>query len=215
MHAPGTGLVKVESVKIRPPPSWGRCVEGSSFPAVEIFTGRTRRAEGPLQGTDRGLPLQSFLFDVRDLNRNFSMIRDAIHGLMRARVRRERSGRSTLAFVCAAGERSIEEVWSGADRRSRRQRGGRSVHRRDAMRNSSVPLMWKGVPAAKQREDDTALFLVKAEPAQGRSSCFAKFDWKKADMRHEAKALRVRSRPGFIEHFRIKDSGSGRLRGSE
>ena len=98
MHAPGTGLVKVESVKIRPPPSWGRCVEGSSFPAVEILTGRTRRAEGPLQGTDRGLPLQSFLFDVRDLNRNFSMIRDAISGLMRARVRRERSGRSTLAF---------------------------------------------------------------------------------------------------------------------
>jgi hypothetical protein len=69
--------------------------------------------------------------------------------------------------------------------------------------------------AAKQREDDTALFLVKAEPAQGRFSCFAKCDWKKADMRQEAKALRVRSRPGFIEHFRIEDSGSGRLRGSE
>ena len=83
------------------------------------------------------------------------------------------------------------------------------------MRNSSVPLRCPGVPAAKQREDDTALFLVKAEPAQGRFSCFAKCDWKKADMRHEAKALRVRSRPGFIEHFRIKDSGSGRLRGSE
>ena len=143
------------------------------------------------------------------------MIRDAINVLMRARVRRERSGRSTLALFCAAGERSIEEVWSGADRRSRRQRSGRSVHRRDAMRNSSVPLRWPGVPAAKQREDDSALFLVKAEPAQGRCSCFAKCDWKKADMRHEAKVLRVRSRPGFIEHFRIKDSGSGRLRGSE
>jgi len=99
------------------------------------------------------------------------MLRDAIHGLMRARVRRERSGRSTLAFFCAACERSIEEVWSGADRRSRRQRSGRSVHRRDAMRNSSVSLMWKSVPAAKQREDDTALFLVKAEPAQGRVHC--------------------------------------------
>ena len=106
--------------------------------------------------------MQSFLFDVRDLNRNFSMIRDAISGLMRARVRRERSGRSTLALFCAAGERSIEEVWSGADRRSRRQRSGRSVHRRDAMRNSSVPLRCPGVPAAKQREYDTALFLVKA-----------------------------------------------------
>ena len=132
------------------------------------------------------------------------MIRDAINGWMRARVRRERSGRSTLAFFCAAGERSIEEVWSGADRRSRRQRSGRSVHRRDAMRNSSVPLRWKGVPAAKQREEDTALFLVKAEPAQGRCPCFAKFDWKKADMRHEAKALSVRSCPGYLGHFRIK-----------
>ena len=151
MHAPGTGLVKVESVKIRPPPSWGRCVEGSSFPAVEILTGRTRRAEGPLQGTDRGLPLQSFLFDVTDLNRDFPMIRDAINGLMRARVRRERSGRSTLAFFCAAGERSIEEVWSGADRRSRRQRSGRSVHRRDAMRNSSDRFGVGHCGATKQR----------------------------------------------------------------
>ncbi len=143
------------------------------------------------------------------------MIRDAINGLMWASVLLPLRSLRTLAFVCAAGERSIEEVWSGADRRSRRQRSGRSVHRRDAMRNSSVPLKWPGVPAAKQREDDTALFLVKAEPAQGRCSCFAKCDWKKADMRHEAKALRVRSRPGFIEHFRIEDSGSGRLRGSE
>ncbi len=77
------------------------------------------------------------------------------------------------------------------------------------MRNSSVPLRCPGVPAAKQREDDTALFLVKAEPAQGRFSCFAKCDWKKADMRHEAKALRVRSRPGFmsISASKIPDQG--------
>ena len=68
----------------------------------------------------------------------------------------------------AAGERSQGEVWSGADRRSRRQRSGRSVHRRDAKRNSSVPLMLPGVSAAKQREDNAAFFAVKAEPAQGR-----------------------------------------------
>jgi len=72
------------------------------------------------------------------------------------------------SFFCTAGERSQGEVYSGADRRSRRQRSGRSVHRRDAMWNISVPLMWKVVPAAEQREHDTALFLVKAQPAQGR-----------------------------------------------
>ena len=100
------------------------------------------------------------------------MIRDAIHGLNRASVLLPLRSLRTLALFCAAGERSIEEVWSGADRRSRRQRSGRSVHRRDAMRNSSVPLRCPGVPAAKQREDDTALFLVKAEPAQGRVLLF-------------------------------------------
>jgi len=41
---------------------------------------------------------------------------------------------------------------SGADRRSRRQRSGRSVHRRDAKRNISVPMMPEDVPAAKQRD---------------------------------------------------------------
>ena len=83
------------------------------------------------------------------------------------------------------------------------------------MRNSSAPLRRPGVPAAKQREDDSALYLVKAEPAQGRCSCFANCDWNNADMRLDAKGLCLRSRPGFIEHFRIEDSGSGLLRGSE
>jgi hypothetical protein len=83
------------------------------------------------------------------------------------------------------------------------------------MRNSSIPVLLKGVPAAKQREHDTALFLVKAEPAQGRFFCFADRDWKKADMQQEAKALSVRSCPGYLGHFRIKDAGTGLLRGRE
>jgi len=60
------------------------------------------------------------------------------------------------------GKRRQEEVWSGADRRSRRQRSGRSVHRRDARRNISVPLMLTVVPAAEQRERNAALFAVEA-----------------------------------------------------
>ena len=52
-------------------------------------------------------------------------------------------------------------MWSGADRRSRRPRSGRSIHRRDAMRNISVPRMLSGVAAAKQREYNTALFAVR------------------------------------------------------
>ncbi len=52
---------------------------------------------------------------------------------------------------CAAGEQRHMEVWSGADRRSRRQRSGRSVHRRDAMRNSSDRFGVGHCGAAKQR----------------------------------------------------------------
>ena len=70
-------------------------------------------------------------------------------------------------FFCSDGDRSTVEVWSGADRRSCRQRSGRSGYRRDAMRNSSVPLRWKGVPAAKQRGKASALLLPQAEPGAG------------------------------------------------
>lgn len=56
-----------------------------------------------------------------------------------------------------ASEWSQGEVWSGADRRSRRQRSGRSVHRRDARRNISVPRTVPGVSAAEQREHNAAL----------------------------------------------------------
>jgi hypothetical protein len=36
------------------------------------------------------------------------------------------------------------------------------------MRNISISVMLKGVPAAKQREDHTALFAVEAKPEPGR-----------------------------------------------
>lgn len=56
-----------------------------------------------------------------------------------------------------AGKRSQEEVWCRADRRSQRPQSGRSVHRRDARGNISVPRMLIGVPAAKQRKHNAAL----------------------------------------------------------
>jgi len=60
-------------------------------------------------------------------------------------------------------------MWSRTDRRSCRQRSGRSVHQRDARGNISVSMTLTGLPAAKQREGHSALFAVKAEPEPGRS----------------------------------------------
>ena len=74
-------------------------------------------------------------------------------------------------FFCSDGDRSTVEVWSGADRRSCRQRSGRSGYRRDAMRNSSDRFGVDQRIAAKQRGKASALLLPQAEPGAGGFKC--------------------------------------------